>query len=305
MGRYKTPLRYPGGKQRLTPFVREILQCNGGVETYVEPDAGGAGVAMELLLSHDVRRVYLNDSSRHIYAFWHSVKFDSEKLCRLIARASLSMTEWTRQREIVRSGHEHDLLSLGFATFYLNRCNRSGVLTAGVIGGRNQVGKWRIDARFPRNELVARIEAIASRADDIRVSNFDADDFIVRTVNKLDTKTLVYCDPPYYERAERLYLNAYKPEDHQRVARVIQAKLRHPWIVSYDAHTAIRQLYKERRKFVYSIQYSAIQACTGREVFIFSDRLNIPRTSRLPYLHAALASAGRQVRPFSARRSWL
>jgi len=290
MGRHKTPLRYPGGKQRLTPFVREVLACNGGAANYVEPYAGGAGVAMELLLSRDVRRVYLNDSSRNIFAFWHAVKFDAENLCRLISRASLSLNEWDRQREIARNPEQHDLLTLGFSTFYLNRCNRSGVLTAGVIGGKSQDGRWRIDARFPRNELISRIEAIAGMADQISISDLDAEQFIVRKVNSLRATTLVYCDPPYYERAKRLYLNTYEPDDHARVAKIIQGKLRHPWLVSYDAHSHIEHLYKDRRKFMYTIQYSAITSCPGREIFIFSDGLVIPRQSVLPYISSALTS---------------
>lgn len=303
MQRHKTPLRYPGGKQRLTPFVHEILEANdllGG--NYVEPYAGGAGVAMELLLAREVRRVYLNDSSRPIYAFWHSVKFNAEALCRLISKASLSLDEWRKHREIVaRGSDESDLLSLGFSTFYLNRCNRSGVLTAGVIGGKSQTGRWRIDARFPRNELVGRIETIAQRADDIVVSNLDAEKFMLNKVNRLSDNTFVYCDPPYYHRARRLYLNAYAPADHVRVAELVQTHLKPRWIVSYDANAEIDRLYRRRRRFVYSIQYSAMTSTAGREVFIFSDRVSIPRESKLPFLTTGVAAAGRRVRPLAAK----
>ncbi len=304
MGRHRTPLRYPGGKQRLTPFIKEILECNGAIGgTYAEPYAGGAGVAIELLTEKKVRKIYLNDSSRHIYAFWHSLKFEADRLCRLIERASLSIAEWRRHREIVRHPNDHDLMTLGFSTFYLNRCNRSGVLTAGVIGGKAQTGRWRIDARFPRNELIGRIETIATRADDIIVTNLDAEDFILRRVNELPDDTFVYCDPPYYERAARLYLNAYQPDDHVRVAKLIQSKLRQRWIVSYDAHAEIQRLYRKRRKFLYSIQYTAMGITEGREIFIFSDRLSIPKTSTLPFLSSAIAGAGRRVRPLKARNA--
>lgn len=161
MPRYRTPLRYPGGKQRLAPFVAEVLDRNSAyANNYVEPYAGGAGVAMELLLSDRVKRVYLNDSSVHIYAFWKSILTEPEGFCRRISRASLTLDAWRAHREIVRHPERHDLSDLGFSTFVLNRCNRSGVLTAGVIGGTEQRGEWRIDARFPRNELIQRIERI-------------------------------------------------------------------------------------------------------------------------------------------------
>lgn len=285
MPKFRTPLRYPGGKQRLTPFVAEILETNDATGCcYAEPYAGGAGVAMELLLDGRVRHVYLNDSSVHLYAFWHSMLSDPEAFCRKISRASLSLESWKRHRAVVRSPEDHDRTELGFSTFYLNRCNRSGILTAGVIGGLQQLGKYRIDARFPRTELIKRVEAIATRKARISVSNLDAEKFMVDRVNALPKDTLVYCDPPYFERAERLYLNAYQPSDHARVSKTIQRRLKRPWIISYDSHAAIANLYSDRRMFRYSLQYSAIEAYAGTELFVFSDDLEIPKTSSLPYV---------------------
>jgi DNA adenine methylase len=294
MARYRTPLRYPGGKQRLAPFVAELLESNDALGwNYVEPYAGGAGVAMELLLDDKVGHVYLNDSSVHIYAFWKTILTDPDDFCRRISKASLSVDHWKRHREIVRRPDIHSLEDVGFSTFYLNRCNRSGVLTAGVIGGLAQEGKWRIDARFPRNELVKRIECIAEHRDQITVSNLDAEEFMISHVNLLSRQTIAYCDPPYYAHAERLYLSRYTRDDHIRLARVIQRKLRRPWLVSYDDHPDIVSLYRERRKFRYSLQYSAVRTYAGREVFVFSDDLRVPRTSVLPSIAGALRKLSR------------
>ncbi|GLC25051.1 DNA adenine methylase [Roseisolibacter agri] len=291
MPRYRTPLRYPGGKQRLAPFIAEILEANDADGwAYAEPYAGGAGVAMELLMDRKVSRVYLNDSSRHIYAFWKSILDQTEEFCRKISRVSLTLEAWRRHREVVRHPDDHDLLELGFSTFFLNRCNRSGVLTAGVIGGKEQVGKWRIDARFPRTELITRIQLIANKRRQISVSNMDAEKFMTTRVPKLPESTLVYCDPPYFQRAERLYLNTYEPEDHGRLASTIQQKLQRPWLVSYDGHPTILDLYRDRRQFTYSLQYSAIESYQGTEVFVFSDDLELPDTSRLSYIDEALAT---------------
>ena len=163
MSKHSTPLRYPGGKGRLTPFILEILRQNdllGG--HYVEPYAGGAGVAMQLLLTRQVSKIHLNDSSIPVYAFWKSLISKPDELCRLISTASLTVDEWKRQREILRNPRGHDQLEVGFSAFYLNRCNRSGVLSGGLIGGLAQDGDWKMDARFPRNELIRRVEAIAA-----------------------------------------------------------------------------------------------------------------------------------------------
>lgn len=296
MPRYRTPLRYPGGKQRLAPFIAEILEHNDAIGwNYVEPYAGGSGVAMELLLDRKVGHVYLNDSSRHIYAFWKSILSDPDTFCRRISRASLTLESWRKHRDVVRHPDDHELHELGFSTFFLNRCNRSGVLTAGVIGGASQRGQWRIDARFTRNELIKRIETIAGRRRQITVSNLDAEAFMQQKVNALPKTTLVYCDPPYFARAERLYLNVYEPADHARLAATIQTKLRRPWVVSYDNHATIAALYRKRRQFLYSIQYSAIRSYEGSESFIFSDGLKIPPISAVPYIERGLARLRRSA----------
>ena len=289
MTRYRTPLRYPGGKQRLAPFIAEVLDANDALGwDYVEPYAGGAGIAIELLLDKKVGRVHLNDASPHIFALWKALLTDPDGFCCRISKASLTIDAWRQHRDIVRNPNNHSIPELGFSTFYLNRCNRSGVLTAGVIGGLAQEGRWRIDARFHRNELIRRVEAIAKHADKIQIFNRDAEDFMVTYVNHLRRETLVYCDPPYYERAQRLYLSVYKHDDHVRLAKFIQSTLRRKWLVSYDCHPQVLKLYAARRRFRYGLQYSAVRVEEGQEVFVFADNLRIPTGSVLPNVHVAL-----------------
>jgi DNA adenine methylase len=292
MSRYKTPLRYPGGKQRLAPFILEVMSANdliGG--DYAEPYAGGAGVAMELLLSGQVARVHLNDSSRAVHFFWYAILNQTEDFCRRIASASLTVEEWRRQREILSRPSEFCAIDLGFSLFFLNRCNRSGIPSGGLIGGVNQTGAWKMDARFSRNELITRIEAIASKRKSITLKNWDAERFILEHVSTLPRKSLVYCDPPYFKKADRLYLNHYKAGDHERIAKVIQCKIRHPWVVSYDCAPEIMEFYSKRRSFVYDLQYNAGRVYKGKEIFVFSDKIQLPVQSIVPAVHVALAQA--------------
>ncbi|MCU1267191.1 MAG: adenine methylase [Acidobacteria bacterium] len=289
MTTYKTPLRYPGGKQRLWPFLDEILTANnllGG--HYVEPYAGGAGIAFELLLRKRVSHVHLNDSCIGVHAFWHSILNETENFCRKISRASLTVDEWKRQREVFKVRHVADRLDLGFAMFYLNRCNRSGILTGGVIGGLSQTGKWKIDARFPRNELITRIEAIAAKRASIKIRNWDAERFLIDYLPRLPVKTLVYCDPPYFHKADRLYPNHYKATDHARISKVIQTRVKLPWVVSYDSCPDVLAHYRERRAFQYMLQYNAARAYKGAEVFIFSDKVDLPPGSAIAAINDGL-----------------
>lgn len=289
MNRFKTPLRYPGGKQKLAPFIREVLKKNdliGG--EYAEPYAGGAGVAMELLLDGSVTAIHLNDSSLPVYSFWSAMLNETDAFIRLIESASLTIDEWRRQREILNRAEEFTELEVGFSLFFLNRCNRSGIPTAGVIGGYAQAGKWKMNARFPRTDLIHRIELIALHRDSINIHNEDAEDFIKKQIPKTPRHTLVYCDPPYYNKASRLYLNHYLPDDHKKLAKTIQTRLRRPWIVSYDSVPEIIECYAERQHFTYDLQYNAAKAYKGKEVFVFSDRVKVPQSSSIEAIDYAI-----------------
>ena len=288
VARYPSPLRYPGGKQRLSPFLREILRANGleGRE-YAEPFAGGAGVAIDLLLGGDASRVHLNDSSFPIYAFWHSVLLHSDEFCNRIRAASLTVQEWQKQRDILRHPGAHCPVDVGFSAFYLNRCNRSGVLSGGLIGGLKQTGAWRMDARFPRNELIRRVELIAQEAHRISITNLDAEEFLSTSSRRFPADTLIYCDPPYYDKSNRLYLDRYARGDHARLACFI-TELPNNWVVSYDAAPAILDLYAGNDLFTYSLQYNASTVRKGTEVFVFSRSLVLPSSSSLEFIDLPL-----------------
>lgn len=289
MGDFKTPLRYPGGKQRLSPFIEEILLENNIKDgNYVEPYAGGAGVGIQLLLTRKVTNIHLNDSDFGIYSFWHSVINKPEELCKMISSASMTVDEWRKRKEIVKKCDKRKILELGFSVFYLNRCNRSGVLSAGVIGGLDQTGNYKMDARFSRNDLIRRIEAIARFKDNIFLTNFDAEYYIQNYIPNLPKNTLVYLDPPYYEKGSELYLNAYKKTDHARISKVIQSEIKHNWVLSYDGVPDIVNLYKKRRHFLYDLQYSAAKSYKGKEIFVFADKLKLPQQCSLKHIEIGL-----------------
>ncbi|RNC84607.1 MAG: DNA adenine methylase [Balneola sp.] len=285
----QTPLRYPGGKQRLTPFVKEVLVKNSISGHYVEPYAGGSGVAIKLLLSRNIESVHLNDSDVRLFAFWYSLMNHTEELCDMILTASLTVEEWEMRRQIVKEANTNDLLQLGFSFFFLNRCNRSGVLSAGLIGGKKQTGNYKMDARFSRNNLIQRIESIAKFKDQIFIHNLDAEDFLSGIVSKLpQDDTLVYLDPPYYNKAKDLYPNFYEHEDHIRISEFIQNRISHKWILSYDGVSEVLDLYQQRRHFLYNLQYSASKKYKGLEVFIFSDDVEMPESSTLEHVNQGL-----------------
>jgi DNA adenine methylase len=273
-----TPLRYPGGKAKLAAYVKSLMKENRMLDgEYVEPYAGGAAIALELLFHEYVSRIHINDISKPVHAFWKSVLDHTDALCKLIIDTPLTVTAWDRQRHIMENPKDAHVLALGFATFFLNRTNRSGILNGGIIGGRDQTGPWKIDARYNAQELVHRIESIASMKGRIRLTRQDALRFLKSGVEKWPEKTLIYLDPPYYVKGRDLYYDFYAPEDHASVADFVRREItKQRWIVSYDNAPAIRELYRGSPHVVYDIGYSARSASQGSEVMFFGDGLKVP-----------------------------
>ncbi len=278
---FYSPLRYPGGKGKLAEFVKLVFERNELRDAYyVEPYAGGASVALSLLFCDYASKIIINDFDKSIYAFWYSVLNKTDELCKLILDTNININVWLQQREIQKYKDESELLILGFSTFYLNRTNRSGIISAGVIGGYNQNGDYKIDARFNKKDLISRIQNIGKQKNRILLYNLDAIELIGQISSNLPEKTLIYFDPPYYLKGKQLYVNHYKHEDHLLVSKMINGISKHKWIVSYDNEKEIKDLYKENKKFIYSLNYSAGKIGTGKEVIIYHNDLIIPRASR-------------------------
>lgn len=271
-----SPLRYPGGKARVSAYMRRIMELNNlGDAHYVEPYAGGAGVAFDLLFSEMALVIHINDLDGAIFAFWRAVLDDTDGICRRISAAPLSVDEWKRQRQ-VQFAPDPDPGDLAFSTFYLNRTNRSGIIrSGGVIGGHGQTGQWKLDARFNRLKLIKRIQRIATYRSRIRLTNLDAAALLQNIEVDLPNKALIYLDPPYYVKGRGLYANFYRHEDHEAISALV-AGLQVPWIVSYDNVAPIRTMYTAFRAIEYDLQYSARERHDGKEVMFFSPKLRLP-----------------------------
>lgn len=261
----------------MVDYVKQLLEVNdlcGG--TYIEPYAGGASVALSLLFSQHARRIKINDIDRSIYAFWHSVLNETDALCKLIVDTPVNMDSWNVEHEVQERKETASLLELGFSTFFLNRTNRSGILCGGVIGGKEQTGNFKIDARYNKWDLIDRIEHVAGYRDLIELTSMDAVALIQRYKRMPAPKTFCYLDPPYYVKGRDLYLNYYNNDDHIAIANAIK-KYKGKWIISYDAVPFISDLYKEYRQKEYYLSYSAGNPSKGKEIMVYSDGLIIPK----------------------------
>jgi DNA adenine methylase len=277
MPRTYSPLRYPGGKTALAPTLKQLFVLNGMLDGhYVEPYAGGCGLALNLLFTIHASHIHLNDLDPAIYNFWKIALENSQELCNLIDKTEVTMEQWFRQKTIYSQPIVQDPLAHAYATLFLNRTNRSGILLGGVIGGKNQNGNYKLDARFNKCELVNKLIRIHNHRHRIHLYNKDAKDFLVQDVPTFPKKTIIYLDPPYYVKGGNLYQNHYKPADHAAIAEVVNNLNNRHWLVSYDCVPTIESLYKDVRKWHYSLSYSAKNHFKGTEVMFFSDDMILP-----------------------------
>lgn len=278
--RPSSPLRYPGGKGSLSTFLADLLELNGltGCE-YFEPYAGGAGAALNLLCQGAVSHIHINDADPRVFSLWHAMLNENERFVDQISSAPLDIGEWRRQQAICAQADSSDMFSLGFSAFYMNRCNRSGVLKgAGPIGGYQQAGKWRLDVRFNREELSTRVRIIGELSQRIHVTGLDAIDFLKQSLpyGRGRSKAFVYADPPYVIKGQKLYLNSYGPEDHAELASYLSKQKILPWLVSYDDSPLIKALYKKHQIDMLPIRYSLQSKRSAQELLIAPHHLYLP-----------------------------
>lgn len=293
--RLYSPLRYPGGKVRFASFITQVMLDNGleGAH-YCEPYAGGAAVALDLLFSGVASHVHINDLDDAVHSFWLAALSHPEDLLRLVRDTPLTMEEWHRWRRVMIDPRvDATPAERGFATLFMNRTNRSGILKAGVIGGQRQEGAYKLDARFNKTALAERIDRIARHASKISLYQQDAARFLRSANSLLPRKSLTYLDPPYYVKGQGLYRNYYEQRDHENIARLLQStRFTRPWVVSYDDSPEIRRLYEASRCFQYDLYYSAQVKHFGCEVMFFSHRLSAPSPELLPRAGSTSLTSG-------------
>ncbi|OJW15398.1 MAG: DNA methyltransferase [Mucilaginibacter sp. 44-25] len=274
--RFPSPLRYPGGKSCIFPFVSNLFYENSLIGyNYAEPYAGGAGLALKLLFEEYVNKIYINDYDKAIYSFWLTIINQAEEFCLWLSGVDVNIKNWNIYKEIQNNSSEATTFELAQSTFFLNRTNISGVIKGGIIGGFHQTGKYKLDARFNKTDLATRIRRIASFKDRIIVSNHDGLDFIKR-MDKKKEEIFIYLDPPYYLKGADLYMNFYAAKDHQRLSRSV-SKLKKNWMVSYDNQKFILDLYRPNNKILYQLSQSASNR-VGDEVLIFSNQINYEKS---------------------------
>ena len=280
-----SPLRYPGGKSALAGYLSSTIESNGlrGCQ-YYEPFAGGAGAGLHMLLSGMAAELHLNDLDPCISAFWNATLTETERFQQAILTTPINVVEWRKHSDVVRQRDVSNTFELGFATFFLNRCNRSGVISgAAPIGGYAQAGAWKLDARFYRQRLAERIGTLAEYRDSIHITNLEAREFLKSQLPRSGKRSnvFVYLDPPYYSKGSRLYLNYYTTNDHRQLASYMRRHTATAWIMSYDECPFIRALYSFCSLVPNELKYSLQNRQAANELLIAPGHVRLPEAGEM------------------------
>jgi len=279
---FSTPLRYPGGKSRITKFLEDIILLNNleGCNFY-ELYAGGAGASINLLFTGLCNKIILNDLDYHIYSFWLTVINETDSLLKLIVDSKVDVENWKKQKHIYDNYRDYSNLDIAFSTFYLNRTNRSGILyKAGPIGGLEQLGNYKIDVRFNKVELIKRITKIAKFSSQIEIQNKESISFI-KYILKRKKKKFIFLDPPYYQQGENLYLNFYTDNDHMKLAELLQNNENSNWLLTYDNCDRIKELYAKSRKAYFPMTHTLQTKKRDKEIMMISNSLYLPKQLKI------------------------
>jgi len=272
---FSSPLRYPGGKTRLAGFLCKAIEKNFSEDEkiiLVEPYAGGAGASLKLLFSGKVDKIIINDLDKAIFAFWKIAIADTDFLINKIKKVNIDIEEWKKQKEIYNNPSS-STKELAFATLFLNRTNRSGIIEGGPIGGMEQAGFWNVQARFTKNTIISRLEKIKKFKNKISVRNLDGISLLRQLEkNKCKNRYFIFLDPPYYQKGKYLYLNHYIDEDHKKLLKLLE-KSSLKWVMTYDDVSYIQNLYNKFKKNKFTINHSAFEARQGKEILIFSNNV--------------------------------
>jgi len=295
MKKYYSPLRYPGGKGAIASSLADIILSNNLEDgSYFEPYAGGAGAALYLLFNGFVNEIYLNDADYNIYAFWDSILNKCDAFLAKVETVDLTIDEWHKQKKIISSPSQHSKLDIGFATFFMNRCNRSGIVNnAGPIGGYSQAGKWKIDVRFNKYNLSKRIRKISQFKNQIHMFNLDAIDFLKQQLPKGKKRegSFIYLDPPYFVNGKKLYLAFYNDSEHKKLSDYIKRQKIVSWVMSYDNVVEIKKLYSVFNIYEFSLNYSLQEKRIDKEILIVPDKIFLPQSIKISENNLQLSMA--------------
>jgi DNA adenine methylase len=223
---------------------------------------GGLSVGLDIADSFPNISLMFSDKDHGIASFWQVVSDsninDLEHLLHLMETQPTIDLFYQ-----LRESPPKNKLEAAYQSIFFNRCCFSGINIiskningkpskgSSPIGGKSQLSKYKVDCRYNYKKLKAKIlychDLLVGRT---IVENKDFKDYLPT----LDSNIPIYADPPYICKGDMLYNEKMSLEDHKELANLLNK--RSNFVLSYDDHIEVREMYKDRRILDLAARYS-------------------------------------------------
>lgn len=273
----------------MAPWLTDTFEALLGpmdIEIWLEPFGGGAGAALTALGTGRVPEAWIVEANPALAAFWTTVMTDGPALAARIEATVPTLAMFQDARETVAAalaGEQLEPFELGFSAFLLNRCSRSGMIlpSVGPIGGKAQAGLHTIGARFNAPALAERIRGVHALGERFKVFAGDGISFLEELPDSgIGDEVFCFVDPPYIGVGNDLYAVGMDGDLHQRLALALN-QLHTPWLLTYDAHPRIPQLYPGSDVVEFDIPHTAGASRVGTEYLVLGPGMALPAANPL------------------------
>ncbi len=247
--RFRSPLRYPGGKQRAIDQIANLFPESA--REFREPLVGGGSVFFYARSTQFASKYWINDKFSELHAFWRAVQ--NEEICARLMRelealrASFGDDPEKIKKYFLQARQEKtaDRYRAAFLFFFFNRVTFSGTTRAGGFSSAASLSRFTASS-------IQRLATLPQALEGVEITNLDFEDVI----QKPGRGVFIFLDPPYF-KASRLYgrggiLHEF---DHARLARSLKETPKHKFLITYDDCPEIRKLYKWANIQDWQMQY--------------------------------------------------
>jgi len=250
----RSPLRYPGGKNKAIKAIYPIIPDTA--RTLCSPFLGGASIELACTTK---MKVYGYDIFEPLIAFWKVLMEKPDELVSAVQKyfPKLSSTKFYNLQK--RYLNLTDEVERAAAFYVLNRASFSGTTSSGGMSPEHP--------RFTQSAI--------DRLRDFKVNNFEVGCEDFKTVIPKHESEFLYCDPPYMNGQKLYGMNGdtHIGFDHEGLADLL--KKRDRWILSYNDCENVRELYKDNQTLSVEWIYGMSKDKKSNEILILSNDLNI------------------------------
>lgn len=265
----KSPLRYPGGKQKAIAKIANYLPPS--FKEYREPFIGGGSVFFHVLQTGLSLNYWINDLNEELFHFWLQCKINLTELVGLVLDIKTTKTDVRALFKHLAKADTTKMTSLKRAVrfFVLNRISFSGTTESG--------GYSEVSGRFT-NSSIDRLAALDQCLVSTQITNLDYGQLL----EKPGKDVFIFLDPPYLSnRDSKLYGkkgNLHTCFDHKRFAQLVK-DCPHQWLITYDDCEEVRNNFSFAFFYEWKLQYGMNnykqqKAKRGNELFITNYPVN-------------------------------